>query len=201
MEGKPQKTTFDAPPPKPRRGRGRSQAGMTFIETIIAIFILFIVASGLLTMGVVATVTTENQGHLLARVTEYAQDKMEQLISLAYGDGDLPTPGIGTDTTVFPTCNPLTPPPCTTGTGLHLGGSSDPSAPVDKYVDYLDVNGNLLGGGTPPPAGWYYIRVWEISSPSANLKQITVTCAVRFAVGSRGLPVRSTVTTLKANPF
>ena len=39
-------------------------------------------------MGVVGMMTTENQGHLAARTTEYAQDKMEQLLVLAYGDTD-----------------------------------------------------------------------------------------------------------------
>ena len=157
MQGKSQKTSLFVPR-LPRRGprRSQSQSGMTLIETVIALAVLLIVAGGLLGIGVVSTTTTENQGHQAARATEYAQDKMEQLIALAYGDGDTPTAGVGTDTTVFPACNPLISPPptCTTGSGLFPGGFANPSFPQNKYVDWLDVNGNLLGGGpstTVPP--------------------------------------------------
>ena len=53
------------------------------------------IAVGLLSMAALATVFTENHGHLEARTTEYAQDKMEQLLALVYTDGI-------TDTTTFP---------------------------------------------------------------------------------------------------
>lgn len=175
----------------------RSQSGMTLLETVIALAILLIVAIGVTTLGVVATQTTENQGNLGARTAEYAQDKLEQLISLSYADSS-------TDTTVFPACSATStsPPACSTGTGLSVGGSSDPNNPVSTpgngYVDYLDVNGNPLTSST----NWYYIRVWKISTPAgtSNLKQITVTCAVRSGIGSSGSGVmsQSTVATLKS---
>src|SRR5713226_1237565 len=99
----------------PRRSFNRqSQSGMSLLETMIAVAVLLIVTAGIMSMAMVATSTTENQGHLAARATEYAQDKMEQLISLAYGDGDPPAPS-GSDTTVFPSTN-------TGGTGLAIGG-------------------------------------------------------------------------------
>src|SRR5712692_727720 len=177
----------------PRRSFNRqSQAGLTLLETMIAVVLLLIVTAGIMSMAMVATSTTENQGHLSARATKYAQDKMEQLISLAYGDST-------TDTTVFPATN-------TGGTGLAIGGSSDPNAPAAGYVDYLDKSGNPLAvAGGAAPATWYYIRVWQISTPAGttNLKQITVSAKVRSGVGSTGtgaLP-QSTVTSLKTNPF
>jgi type II secretory pathway pseudopilin PulG len=169
-----------------------SQSGMSLLETLIAIALLLIATGGIMSIAVVATSTTENQGHLSARATEYAQDKMEQLISLSYGDST-------SDTTVFPANN-------SGGTGLSIGGSSDPNAPVAGYVDYLDRSGNPLAvGGGAAPAGWYYVRVWRISAPAgtSNLKQITVTSKVQAAVGSSGtgaLP-QSTVASLKTNPF
>jgi hypothetical protein len=187
---------------------------MTLIETAIALAILLTVASSVMSIGVVAIGTTENQGHLAARTAEYAQDKMEELIGLLYcnGDNQAPcnsgAPPSGTNTTVFPAT-------CCTGYGLALGGSADPTAPVNGYVDYLDVNGNLLGGGAVAPANWYYIRVWRVSTPAGavnaqcgtavgpTIKQITVTSRVRFGVGTRGfgaLP-QSTLTTLKSCPF
>jgi hypothetical protein len=59
-------------------------------------------------LGGVATMYTENEGHLGARATEYAQDKMEQLLALAHGHGKqhrrVPAAGTG-------------------GTGLAVGGN------------------------------------------------------------------------------
>jgi hypothetical protein len=87
------------------------------------------------------------------------------------------------------------------GTGLAIGGSSDPAAPVVGYTDYLDQNGNILCAvATPctaaPPATWYYKRVWQISSPVANLKQMTVTAIVKTSVAGAQLS-QSTVSVVQ----
>lgn len=165
-----------------------SEQGFSLVETVFALTILMIVALGLLPLGVIATTTTENQGHLSARTTEYAQDKLEQLLALAWGDST-------SDTRVFPASE-------LGGSGLTIGGSADPNAPVDLYVDYLDINGTLLpaGPGEEPP-GWFYKRVWSVTNPEPKLKQITVTAIVRSAVGSVGMVPQSTVTALKTFPF
>ena len=173
--------------PVPVRVRS-SAAGFTLIETAIALGVLAIVAAGVLPMGLIATKTTENQGHLSARTTEYAQDKLEQLMALAYGD-------VLTDTRVFPAA-------AAGGSGLAVGGSLDTAAPVVTYVDYLDLNGNVLPAAANPPADWYYMRAWQITTPRANLKQIAVVAQVRRSVlGGPGMVPRSQVTTLKTFPF
>ena len=69
--------------------------GFTLAEVLVALLITVAVAIGLLSMDVVATKLTENEGHLSARATEYGQDKLEQLIVLAYGNTT-------SNTTVFP---------------------------------------------------------------------------------------------------
>ena len=172
-------------PRRPLQSRLRSQAGVTLIETTVATGLLLVMLAGLLSISFLATTTTENQGHLSARTTEYAQDKMEQLLALKWGDAQ-------SDTTQFPAVN-------AGGTGLAVGGSINVAAPVNGYVDYLDVNGNLLGGGAAP-ANWYYKRVWQVTSPSANLKQVTVKTIVSWSMGRTILPA-STVTALKSFPF
>src|SRR5881296_1300752 len=78
----------------------KSQAGISLIETTMALGLLLVVSAGILGLGAIALSTTENQGHLAARTAEYAQDKMEQLLALDTCDGT--PPGSGTDTTVFP---------------------------------------------------------------------------------------------------
>jgi len=164
------------------------ETGFSLIEVVIALCVLLIVAVGLLPLGVVATTTTENQGHLTARTTEYAQDKLEQLLALSYGDTT-------SDTRVFPATE-------LNGSGLTIGGSADPDAPVEFYADYLDINGTLIpSAGNVAPANWFYKRVWSVSSPAANLKQITVTAIVNRSVGNVGLVPQSTVSALKTFPF
>ena len=165
------------------------QDGFTLIETMIALGLVLIVAAGILPLGLIALTTTENQGHLTTRTTEYAQDKLEQLVALQFNDAV-------TDTRVFPAAD-------SGGTGLTVGGSSDPAAPVALYVDYLNPNGTLVAGvGTAAPDDWFYKRVWEVTSPSANLKQITVTVTVRAAAaGGIGRVPSTTLTLLKTSPF
>jgi hypothetical protein len=182
-----------------RTHRRRTQAGTSLIETSIALGVLLIASVGIMSLCTVAMVTTENQGHLMARAAEYSQDKIEQLISLAYTDS-------ASNTATFPTS-------LTGGTGLAVGGSSDPAAPATGYVDYLDFNGNFLSFGVSAPTNWYYIRVWQISNlagaPSfgtigPTVKQIPVTTKVRHGVvgagGGGGLIPQATMSTLMTYP-
>jgi hypothetical protein len=172
--------------------------GTTLIETTVASGILVIMLVGLLSMGSIAAVNTENQGHLSARTTEYAQDKMEQLLALAYSDTT-------SSTVVFPAAS-------SGGTGLAVGGSADTSAPASGYVDWLGEDGGLLGGGTSAPADWAYERVWAITcvtSPctpnpatgvNRGVKQLVVTVRTKTALGGQLAP-KSTIVALKAGQF
>lgn len=166
----------------------RGDAGFGLIETMIASLILVVMLAGLLSIGTFALATTENRGHLSTRTTEYAQDKMEQLLSLAFGDEQ-------SDTTQFPSSN-------SGGTGLAVGGSANPSSPAAGYIDYLDQSGNLLCPcvGTTAPAGWFYRRVWGVTSVSSTLKEVSVSVETSSAFG-KGLLPRSTVVALKSSPF
>jgi Tfp pilus assembly protein PilV len=64
--------------------KSRSEFGISLLETMIALTIILVVTVGIMAVAMIALQTTENQGHLLSRVAEYAQDKMEQLMSLGY---------------------------------------------------------------------------------------------------------------------
>jgi hypothetical protein len=164
----------------------KSERGTTLIETVIATSILLVVMAGLLGMVSLATTYTENHGHLEARTTEYAQDKMEQLLAIAYTDHI-------TNTITFPST-------AGGGTGLAIGGSVNTAAPVNGYVDWLAPDGSLLGGGAAQPANWYYERVWEVTQAAPGLKQIVVTTTVRSAFARAMIP-KSTVVALKASQF
>lgn len=172
--------------------------GTTLIETSIASAIMLVTLAGLLSLGAVATMHTENQGHLAPRTIEYAQDKMEQLLALAYSDST-------SSTVSFPSV-------FVGGSGLAPGGSSNTAAPSNLYVDWLAQDGSLLGGGTAPPATWFYERVWQITCIAAactpdpatgldrGIKRIDITVRVRTGVANF-MPARSTVTALKAAQF
>jgi hypothetical protein len=114
---------------------------------------------------------------------------MEQLLALRYGDSTSDT----TDVMTFP-ANPVG------GTGLSIGGSSNPAAPAAGYVDWLTADGNLLGGGVNAPQTWFYERVWQVTQFSPNVKLISVSVTTKWAFGKANLP-RSTVTALKGNGF
>ncbi|HEY2379759.1 MAG TPA: hypothetical protein VGK48_01135 [Terriglobia bacterium] len=183
------------------------QAGSTLLETAIACCILLICAVGGLNMVSSSFSTTENQGHLLARTVEYSQDKVEQLLALAYCDSQTDTTqltaaatgGTGLAGCPVPLQNPAT------GTS-GIGGSSDPSNPATGYVDYLDSTGTLVTGvNGAAPATWFYKRVWQLAAGPAGItqtKKITVTTRVKTQVGgAQGSPPQATVSVIKTYPF
>jgi prepilin-type N-terminal cleavage/methylation domain-containing protein len=164
------------------------EGGFSLLETMVALSILLVVAAGVLPLGVVAVNTSENQGHLSSRAAEYAQDKLEQLMALAYADST-------SDTRQFPA-------PQLGGSGLTIGGSLDPNNPGQLYVDYLDIDGALVPSATgAPPANWFYQRTWLVTSPRANLKRIDVTARVRWTAGAWAFRPNATVAALKTFPF
>jgi Tfp pilus assembly protein PilV len=165
-----------------------AQAGMSLVETLIALSLLLIVSAGVLSLAGVAMSTTENQGHLGARTAEYAQDKMEQLLALNYQD-------VSTDTTVYPAVlGAACPPAC----GLTPGGGLSPTAPVAGYSDYVDTSGNPVVA----TANWQYVRVWQITANATDdLKTITVLTQVRADIGQPANLPRTTVACLKSKPF
>jgi len=176
----------------------RGEQGTSLIEVMIASALLVTLMGGLMSMAVLAISTTENQGHLAARTTEYAQDKMEQLLALAYND-------TASDTRVFPAN-------VSGGTGLAAGGSYNIDAPTALYVDYLDEDGNLCGpvtsplkcptapSGTTAPAGWFYKRAWKVEVVATSLKQITVAAGTSRGFGGATRSI-SYLTVLKTSPF
>lgn len=183
----------------------RPESGMTLLETMIALAMLFVVATGLTMMATYATVTTENQGHLVTRTAEYAQDKMEQLMSLRFDDTFTDT--INEDCVDYLEGYDCSDPDIGE-VGLSPGGSLNHSAPADHYVDYLDASGNPMGGGVTAPDGWFYMRVWLIEDTGldatlpANVKRITVSVTTRTTVEMEsGNQLQSVLSTLKTSPF
>jgi hypothetical protein len=147
------------------------------------------VVLGLLPVFVLGFQMNEQQGDIATRTTEYAQDKIESLVNLQFADA-------ATDTTKYP-------PVAAGGTGLGGAmaasttvGSLPPTAAVAGYVDYLDVNGNLLTSST----GAYYRRQWSITTDATgNLKTVAVDATSLQAAGIKGLAPSSELVFIKAS--
>ena len=176
-------------------GKRNAQAGMTLVETMVAMAVLLALAVGVMSAAAVAVSTTETQGHLAARTAEYAQDKMEQLMALNFCDNSsntAPTSGYVTTNTGGSGLAG-----CGAGFSASTGGGLDTSNPVNQYADHLDAAGNPVAAN----GNWEYIRVWEIDAPTTSLKQITVRVQVKTGVGYSGRLPESTVVALKSYPF
>jgi len=167
---------------------GRRQRGFSLIEVMIAMAVLLIAMAGFFGAFTMAVGQTASQGEDATRTTEYAQDKIEQLMALSFADG-------ATNTTVYP-------PGATGGTGMGgtmaasttVGGINS-AAPVTGYVDYLNSAGTLLTSST----GAFYRRQWTITTDaSATLKTITVFSSAMKSVAPGPLP-STTLVCLKTN--
>ncbi len=133
------------------------ERGSTLIETMIAAVVLVVGVLSLAGTLAVASNDNWNRGDRATRTTEYAEDKMEQLMSLSFTD-------TASNTAVYP-------PTTTGGTGLSTGGGVTPGSPVTGYVDYVDDTGTQQTSASAAS----YIRQWSVSLNGAgNLETITV---------------------------
>lgn len=139
-----------------------SDAGSTLLEVIIATALL---AVGLVTLGQLFGISTKN--NMNARTQSYAsvlaEQKMEQLRGLTFGFDTLglPLTDTSTDTTL-----PIEAP--TGGTGLSPSPTSALSSNTAGYVDYLALDGTVLGGGETVPPNTAFIRRWSIEPLPTN---------------------------------
>jgi prepilin-type N-terminal cleavage/methylation domain-containing protein len=170
------------------KSSSRNQRGATLIETMIALVILAIGLLGAMGLMAYGVTLNWNMGDRATRTTEYAQDKMEQLLALNFTDGS-------SNTTVYPT---------TTTGGTGLGGTMTGSStvggvtsgsPVSQYVDYIDTSGNLQTTSTNA----LYIRQWSISTnASANLKTVTVVVRALISPTTGGGAPTTTLVSMKS---
>lgn len=152
------------------------ERGSTLIETMIAAIVLVVGVLSLAGTLAVAANDNWNRGDRATRTTEYAEDKMEQLMSLSFTD-------TASNTAVYP-------PTTTGGTGLTAGGGVTPGSPVTGYVDYVDDTGTQQTSSSAAS----YTRQWSVSvNAAANLETITV---VVSALDTRGLAGAAPTVTL-----
>lgn len=140
----------------------RNESGFSLAEVVVATAMM---ATSLVALAQLLAIST--QSNRTARYTTLASmlaaQKMEQLRGLTWGFDAIGLPL--TDTTTNTAVIPETP---TGGTGLAPSPNDSLARNVDGYVDYVDANGNLLGGGLTVRAGAAYIRRWSIEPLPTN---------------------------------
>jgi type II secretory pathway pseudopilin PulG len=165
----------------------KHERGFSILEVMVASMVLLIGITGLMALFALAAAKNAGQGNQATRCTEFAQDKMEQLLALQYGDttsyvvGSTTTPNYGTSI------------------GLSLGGGVYPnvSTPVTNYVDYVNPNDNTHPDGiSASPTGAQYMREWWIQTDPNNVKSITVYVQAQFT-GFNGLAPSVTLVGMK----
>lgn len=157
-------------------GKNKTVAGFTLIETIFACVILTICATGILSLFTISVVKNANRGDDATRTTEYAQDKMEQLMSLQFQDITSNTIFHFDGTNLQPPClNFSMTSPCATGKGLTAPGG-DLTTDAAGYVDYISLsNVSSTWVSSDSATGASFRRRWQITlDASGKVKTIVV---------------------------
>ena len=133
------------------------EQGFSFIEVMIALMLIMIVAmgvGGLFATTIKSTHSARNQ----TSTTTLAEQKMEQIRSLTWGfdlDGlGLPLSDTTTNLSKWPTTQD--------GTGLNPSPTDALERNIPGFFDYVDANGDWAGNGTTPPGSAVYVRRWSI---------------------------------------
>ena len=152
------------------RSRWSSESGFSLVEVLASTVILSVALVSLAQLFALSTSSNRS-----ARTNTYAallaQQKMEQLRGLTWGFDTLglPISDYTTDTSNVPQVQGC---PVPAGGGIGTGLSPSPfgtlSQNVSGWVDYVDANGCLLGGGAAPPPGTVFTRRWSVEPVPTN---------------------------------
>ncbi len=157
----------------------KSECGVSLIETMTAVCIALFSVFGMGSLIAQVAATTKNQGTETTQATIFAQDKIENLLSLNFVNCNVPSASQPLS------CNTTGISSASWTQGLLAGGATAPeqsTCPTTGlnigYVDFLDHNGvPNTGASCAAVLNIAYVRQWEITDlPSTGqpMKQITV---------------------------
>jgi Tfp pilus assembly protein PilV len=163
---------------KVRTGSGsrKHERGISLLETLFAAAVMLVGIAGVMALFTVAAMKNVSQGSQTTRCTDYAQDKMEQLMALSFSDTT-------SNTTQVPTAP-------TGGPGLAVG-----SSPTVGYFDYV-TEGTGTGAAIYPTVqtSSAYKRQWTIAlTTDPNIKTITVTVTALQKLDTGAIPTTTLV--------
>ena len=151
------------------KSRCSDTSGFTLIEVMVAVGLLVVALVTLAQLFAISTRT--NQGARYSTSTAIlAEQKMEQLRGLAWGFDmlGLPLSDLTTNVAAFEPTGACGEASTGAGVGLQPSPGGTLATNTDGYVDFVDINGCGLGGGTTAPAGTIYIRRWSIEPLPTN---------------------------------
>src|SRR5215207_3722562 len=137
-------------------------AGFSLVEVLLATTLLTVAIASLAQLFVIST-RANTSARLTTFTTVLAQQKMEQLRSLTWGFDSLGLPLTDTSTDITSAIESPS-----GGRGLTPSPAGALGENTDGYHDFLDVNGQSLGGGTTPPANAIYVRRWTVEPLPTN---------------------------------
>jgi type II secretory pathway pseudopilin PulG len=120
--------------------------GFTLIETLIATGLIVTAVAGLAKLFTLSARFTRDAGQFGVALVA-AQDKLESLRALPFGYDE--------------TGEAVTDP------GLHASPDGTLTGDVDRYVDWIDEGGSIVGGASGD-AGAGYVRRWRISAVAVD---------------------------------
>ena len=138
------------------------EQGFSLVEVLLATTLLSVAIVSLAQLFAVSTRANTN-AKLTTFTTVLAQQKMEQLRSLTWGFDSQGLPLTDTSTNITAAVEAPT-----GGRGLTPSPVGALGENTDGYCDFLDRNGQSLGGGTTPPANAIYVRRWSVEPLPTN---------------------------------
>jgi prepilin-type N-terminal cleavage/methylation domain-containing protein len=135
-----------------------NQRGFTLIEVLIATALTAAVAIGVAQLLGIA-VAAGYAARVQTSTAMLAAGKLEELRSLVWAyeplvPGVLPRSDFATNLGIQPVSS--------SGPGLMPSPGGTLSSNLPPYVDYLDLQGQWVGGGSSPPPTAMFIRRWSI---------------------------------------
>lgn len=148
----------------------RDQAGFSLLEVMVATGILAVSLVSLAELFALSTRANYSSKTSTFAAT-LARQKMEQLRGLTWGFDTLGLP-ISDYSTDLSNVAQASGCPAPAGGGAGRGLQPSPAGVLvtstPGYVDYLDGNGCVLGGGAAAPDGTIYIRRWSVEPLPTN---------------------------------
>jgi len=176
---------------KSHRSNVATETGSTLVEVLIATLVLL---TGVLAMAQMFVLSTKNNVTSRSDTlsTVLAEQKLEQLRSLAYGFdmAGLPVSDISTDTSVSP-------PAADGGTGLQPSPASALQENTVGFVDHVDRNGAVVGNAVGAPGNAWYTRRWSVEPLPTNPNNTLILQVLVTPVRDRGAADQSNVARLQ----
>jgi hypothetical protein len=167
------------------------------IEVLVAMSVMVVALVSLAQLFALAT-RTNLSGRYTTYAATLAEQKMEQLRGLTWGYDllGLPISDLTTNVAAFEATGDCPEQTGGTGVGLSPSPSGTLTENVDGYVDYVDVNGCGLGGGSIAPAGTVFIRRWSVEPLPINPNNTLVLQVLVTRQADRGAANVGSVTRL-----